>query len=73
MPAVTVSGVAKVNVLQPPAPPSLKPGIVAVARSAPVGTGVVPVVARIESVMFGRRAGAARAEELDVDARQLAR
>ena len=31
----------------------MKPAIVAVARSAPVGTGVAPVVARIETVRFG--------------------
>src|SRR6516165_6266933 len=41
------------NVFSPPAPSSLKPGNVDVARSLPVGTGVAPVVARIESVTFG--------------------
>src|SRR4029453_3081458 len=46
-------GAAKVKVFRPPAPPSLKPGSVAVARSAPVGTGVAPVVFRIERVTSG--------------------
>ena len=46
-----MNGAPKVAVFRPPAPPSLKPGIVAVARSAPVG--VPPLVARIETVMFG--------------------
>src|SRR5690242_8063126 len=46
----------KSAVLKPPPPPSLKPAIVAVARSAPVGTGVAPVVALIETVMFGELA-----------------
>ena len=71
MPAVSVTGLANVKVLRPPAPPSLKPGNVAVARSAPVGTGVAPVVARIESVMFGLFA-VQQAEELEVDPLQLA-
>src|SRR5262245_39849426 len=53
VPAVTVSGEAKVTVLSPPAPPSLNPARVVEARSAPVGTGVTPVVARMETVMFG--------------------
>ena len=53
VPAVSVTGLSNVNVCSPPAPPSLKPGIVAVARSEPVGTGVVPVVARIDRVMVG--------------------
>src|SRR5689334_4850206 len=51
VPAVTVIGEPKVAVLRPPAPPSLKPAIVAVARSAPVGAP--PLVARMETVMFG--------------------
>ncbi len=53
VPAVSVTGLEKVIVFGPPAPPSLKPGSVAEARSAPVGTGVAPVVARMESVTFG--------------------
>ena len=53
MPAVSVTGVRKVKVFRPPAPPSLKPGIVAEARSGPVGTGVAPVVFRIESARVG--------------------
>src|SRR3954471_9609784 len=53
VPAVSVTGDGKVNVFRPPAAASLKPASVDVARSAPVGTGVVPVVFRIDSVMFG--------------------
>src|SRR5438105_3781367 len=52
VPAVTVNGVVKVAVKNPPAP-LLKPGIVAVARSAPVGSAGVPAVARIDRLMFG--------------------
>ena len=51
VPAVRVGGVPNVAVKKPPAPLE-KPGIVAgVARSAPVGRS--PLVARIETVMFG--------------------
>jgi hypothetical protein len=50
---VSVIGLPKVKVFSPPTPPSLKPAIVAEARSAPVGTGVAPVVARIDIVMLG--------------------
>src|SRR3954453_9604443 len=52
-PAATGGGVATVTVFRPPTPPSLKPVSVADARSAPVGTGVAPVVLRSEIVMFG--------------------
>ena len=52
VPAVTIVGVVNVAVKKPPEPLE-KPGIVAVARSGPVGSGVVPVVARIETVKFG--------------------
>ena len=41
------------NVFRPPAPPSLKPGRVAAPRSPPVGTGVAPVVFRIDNVTLG--------------------
>ena len=67
-----MNGVANVTVFRPPAPPSLKPASVAVARSAPVGTGVAPVVALMEKVMFGLVRGAARAEQLDVGAHEFA-
>ena len=53
VPAVSVIGLANVNVFRPPAAPSLNPSSVAVARSAPVGTGVAPVVFRIDRVMLG--------------------
>ena len=52
VPAVSVGGTAKFAEKNPPEG-LLKPAIVAVARSTPVGTGVAPVVARIETVMFG--------------------
>ena len=48
VPAVTAKGAAKVPVKNPL---PLKPGIVAVARSAPVGSP--PDVARMESVRSG--------------------
>jgi len=41
------------RVFSPPAAPSLNPGRVAEARSAPVGTAGEPVVLRIETVMSG--------------------
>src|SRR3954462_13811620 len=50
VPAVSVSGVAKFAVKNPPAPVE-KPGMVAVARSAPVGRP--PLVARMETARFG--------------------
>ena len=48
-------GLANVTVFRPPAPASLNPGRVAVARSAPVGTSWPPTlaVARIDTVMSG--------------------
>src|SRR5436305_4799066 len=52
VPAVTASGLAKFAVKKPPAP-LLKPVMVAVARSGPVGTAGLPAVARIETVRLG--------------------
>jgi hypothetical protein len=53
VPAVSVIGLGNVTVFRPPAAPSLNPGRVAEARSAPVGTAGEPVVLRIETVMSG--------------------
>jgi hypothetical protein len=50
VPAVSVGGAPNVAVKKPPEPLE-KPGIVAVTRSEPVGRS--PLVARIETVMFG--------------------
>ena len=46
------AGLAKLAEKNPP-PPLLKPVIVAAARSGPVGASGLPVVARIEAVIFG--------------------
>ena len=58
--------------LQPAGAAVVEAGDRRVARSAPLGTGVAPVVARIDSVMFGLVRGAAGAEELEVDPLELA-
>ena len=50
VPAVRVGGLAKFAVKNPPEPLE-KPGMVAVARSAPVGRSLL--VALIDTVMFG--------------------
>src|SRR6266542_2130640 len=50
VPAVSVGGLAKFAVKNPPEPLE-KPGMVAVARSAPVGKS--PLAALIETVIFG--------------------
>src|SRR5712671_1331090 len=52
VPAVSVGGLLKFAVKKPAAPLE-KPAMVATARSAPVGTAGLPLVALIETVMFG--------------------